>query len=45
MFCDPDPDEIIECMPNCGPAKYAPINGKQYVFARVKAVMGKGGKM
>lgn len=39
MFCDPDANEMFECMPNCGAPKYPPIDGKLYVLGRIKATV------
>jgi len=39
MFCDPDANQTFECLPNCGPAKYPPIDGKLYVLGRIKSTM------
>lgn len=35
-FYDPNPEAIVECAPSCGPAKYPPTTGADYLRMRLE---------
>ncbi len=41
MFCDPDPDVLIDCLPSCvtatNPARYAPILAGEHIQQKIRA--------
>jgi isopenicillin N synthase-like dioxygenase len=40
FFLDPNPEAVIAALPGTGPAKYAEVNGAEYLRSRLEATYG-----